>query len=103
GDVMGLGHLPPSRRSSLALSITASRVRETRSAASIPRSGGGEREKLRQRGLDALGHDAEVWQRVVVAEQPEADLAVVGHDRDRERALPREERDREDLRQPPAE
>src|SRR3954468_9054704 len=77
--------------------------RENPASASIPRSGGGERQELGQRRLDALGHEVEVGQRVVVAEQPEAHLAVVGHDRDGKRALTREEGHREDLRQPPAE
>src|SRR5215213_11211001 len=66
---------------------------ETRRRGSIPRSGGArERHELGERRLDALGHHVEVRERVVVAEQSDADPAVVGHHRDRERPLPGQER-----------
>ena len=43
---------------------------------------------------DALGEDVDVLERIEVTQQPEAHLAVVGEDRDRERVLVRQEGDR---------
>ena len=43
------------------------------------------------------GEGVEVGHRVVVGEQAEVDLAVVAHDRDRERVVLGQERDRDDL------
>ena len=63
----------------------------------------GRLEQLLDLGLDALGDQGHVLHRVVVAEQAEVDLAVVGHDRDRQRVVLRQEGDREDVEQLAAE
>ena len=57
-----------------------------RPRASVPPSAGGGQQR-RQRPLDSVGDDVDVGQRVIVAEQPVVEVAVVGHDRDRERVV----------------
>ena len=47
----------------------------------------GQRQQLGQRRLDPVGDGVEVGHRVVVAEQAEVHLAVVGHDRDGQRVV----------------
>ena len=92
-DLMGLGH-----RKASPPGVRREPVHRAQSPGRGVLSALRQLHELRQRRLDALGDDVEVGQRVVVAEQAEADLAVVGDDRDRERALAGQERDREDLR-----
>ncbi len=53
-------------------------------------------DELGERVLDRPREVVEVVHRVVVAEQAEVHVAVVGHDRDRERVVLRQKRDRED-------
>ena len=54
-------------------------------------------QQLGERLLEVRGERVDVGHRVVVGEQPEVDLAVVAHDRHRERVVLGQERDRDDL------
>ena len=59
--------------------------------------GGGRAEQLVERGREPVGDRVDVLHRVVVGEQAEVDAAVVAHDRDRERVVLGQKRDREDV------
>ena len=102
-DNAGNRELPPAKAdASVRVARRYSRRADPRRAVAARRLRGclapaRQRQQLGQRRLDAVADAVEVGQRVVVAEQPEVHLPVVGHDRDRQRVALGQERDGEDV------